>query len=153
MKVHVTFRTSSDGGRTVESITLKKDGGFEPAEVGKLTEALASFGKITHVSEEELDETDEEREVRQAAERDAGMTGEGGSKSAGKGGEAPLGDKTPPAGRGRVALKTPEGTGFKKSGEVDRRTLRGTPEQPDPSQQKFVERVEKQAEQAAHPQQ
>lgn len=127
-RVKLTFQKSEHG----DKVTITKDGGFTVEDMNRLTETVE---KLFH-DEEEV----ENEEVEDAEDTD--QSSKIGAKTAMK--KGPLGDKTPPAGRGQVAAKTPEGTGFTKEGDVDRRTLRGTPQEPDPDQQKFIKNVERQ---------
>lgn len=58
-------------------------------------------------------------------------------------GQGEKSDLTPPAGRGQGAAKTPGGVGITKEGTVDRRTLKGSPGNPDPQRQAEARKVEK----------
>jgi hypothetical protein len=140
-KVKLTFQKSQNGERVI----ISKDGGFTVEDMTRITEAVEKVFHDDEGLEEANVETDGtgdedsksafERTAKQSAQRAAAQQGMK---------QGPLGDKTPPAGRGQVAAKLPDGTGITKEGDVDRRTLRGTPENPDPEQQRMVKNVERQ---------
>lgn len=168
-KVKLTFEKSGHG----DKVTIQKDGGFSVDDMVKLTEVVEALFNGEELEEGEPDKdtsADDEEELlaegdggggsdteepfvarvkREAARAAAGVAANGRRDS--KGDDQPLGDATPPEGRGQSAGKLPDGTGITKQGTIDRRTLRGSPENPDPKQQQTVKRVQEAVKKGGQP--
>lgn len=133
MSVRVTYEKGSGESK----ITITKDGGFSRGEVADVMGAVDEALEGGEEKEPEM-VTEGERSGSANGKEQRSQARGASAGSKGGGGDA---DTTPPAGRGRGAGELPDGTGVTKEGTVDRRTLRGSPENPDPDQQAFIERA------------
>lgn len=157
-RVKLTF----DRGEHGERVIIRKDGGFSTKDVETLThliEDLFGDGGAEESSLEEIgDEDTEGAKLNKLPQEATGVdksfadrvkkeAAAAADRAKGNGGDKP--QTTPPAGRGQVQAKVAEGVGITKDGTVDRRTLRGSPENPDPKQQKVAKAVESTSEAGA----
>jgi len=148
-KVKLTFEKTERG----ERIIVTKEGGFTGEDMSKVTEAVEG---LFHNEGAEVEDSPEESEDEETQEAGGASSGGDGAeepfmnrvRNAAQGAKGQQGSTTPPEGRGQVQAKLPDGTGIKSDGSVDRRTLRGSPENPDPKQQKLAKKVSKGAAEA-----